>query len=147
MKKIIILFAVYLIGVYMGTLLIEPKTVYVEIEKIVEKTVEIPKEIIKTEYKTEYITVEDKPLFLQIAEEVANAHEYKPDVYDCTQFSYDLVKKLNEAGYEARRIKGYYLGNDDVQPHEWTKLTIYIESTTGQIIEPMEEYVKDYKED
>jgi GT2 family glycosyltransferase len=84
-------------------------------------------------------------LFQRIAEEVASSHEYSPD-YNCDDFTRELVRRLREAGYEAERVEGYALWCQDGTSrcrHAWTKLTIYIESTTGEILTP-EKYEEMY---
>jgi hypothetical protein len=89
-----------------------------------------------------------------IAEQVANAKEYILDVYDCTEFSRDLAKAFNDAGYNARQV----LVTVDCDSPTWntseycfnwknnhaiTEVTIYYEATRGWHI-PAYQY-KDYR--
>lgn len=82
-----------------------------------------------------------RPSFLTIAEEVATDHNYKKDVYDCTQFSDDLVRQLKAEGWEARKNIGFFNG----KLHEWVIIDINIEATSGRVIEPrvFEKYYRD----
>ena len=50
---------------------------------------------------------ENKPEFLWIAEDIANANGWIANEYDCTEFSKDLVKELKNNGYKARVVNGY----------------------------------------
>lgn len=91
---------------------------------------------------------------IEIAEENANAHEWEYKVYDCTQFSTDLIKKLKEFGWNARMETGFWFdsGNNCSQSnykrfkcrHDWVILEVPIEATTGKIIDP-EIYKEQYK--
>ena len=91
-------------------------------------------------------------------------HEYIPDVYDCTQFSENLVKELRNEGYNAIKVCGFVdenniyhitecMNNDMVMipnkydknyiGHAWVYLQDYkmfIEATNGEIID--NQYVK-----
>jgi len=74
-----------------------------------------------------------------IAQRVASSHEYIPGVYDCDNFSTDLVLQLRKAGYNANKCYGYCEGNW----HYWVEVNldggpIYIEATQGRIIPPQE---------
>lgn len=95
---------------------------------------------------------ESKPLFLEIAEEVAQAHNYSIPGYVCEHFSRDLVRELKKNDYDAEtkivRVDcdsglldkyscEYYNGI-----HVVVKLVTYIESVTGKLIEP--DYYCDY---
>ena len=93
--------------------------------------------------------INSKPLFQRIAEGVANEHEYSSD-YNCVDFTKELVKRLEEAGYETDEVEGYALwcgsnGNFHECQHAWTKVTVYIESTTGEILSP-DKYKEMYKD-
>jgi regulatory protein YycI of two-component signal transduction system YycFG len=82
-----------------------------------------------------------KPRFQQIAEEVANKNTYSIPDYICDDFTRDLIYELYKAGYDADSVKGYALWCDpDKDPYEcrhiWTKVTVYIESATGEILDP-----------
>jgi uncharacterized small protein (DUF1192 family) len=90
-----------------------------------------------------------RPKFQQIAEEVASKHEYSIPDYVCDDFTRDLIYELYKAGYRADSIKGYALWCDPNKDpfqcrHVWTKVTVYIESATGEILDP-ETYKSMYK--
>jgi hypothetical protein len=116
----------------------------------VTPTVQLPKEQVKSNYETEVEEIS------KIAKEVASAHKYKVDEYDCTQFSLELKKKLIEKGYDAycqsgvyrtesKRYDaaGNYLGPNGIMRndslHIWVAINlegkpIPIEATNGEII-------------
>ena len=50
---------------------------------------------------------ESTPLYLQIAKDVANASTYELDVYNCRNFSMNLVNNLTEVGYKAETVSGW----------------------------------------
>lgn len=84
-----------------------------------------------------------------MAQDVAGGHEYKYGVYDCTQFSQELVKRLNASGYNSYCQPGFYKKGTFSYPHTWVGLslnnkTIYIEATNGQIIDN-ETLKRDYR--
>ena len=91
-----------------------------------------------------------KPLFQTIAEDFAASHEYTED-YVCANFTHDLVRILRAVGYDAYYIKGYALWcNPEEDPiyhcrHDWTRVCVNIESTTGEILDP-DYYRKNYDE-
>lgn len=113
-----------------------------------EQVCEAEKQILEWEIEDLKEDIENsKPLFQQIAEDVANSHEYSDD-YNCVDFTRDLVKALKEAGYEAEKVVGYARWCDPNKNsndclHAWTKVTVYIESTTGKVLTP-EEYEENY---
>ena len=75
---------------------------------------------------------ENKAEFIWIAEDVANANEWEANVYDCSEFSWDLVYELRQNGYRARIVHGYYYNKNgtcegvDLEEfecrHEWVCL-------------------------
>jgi len=85
---------------------------------------------------------------MPILEENANERVYELHVYDCTQFSENLVKKLKEKGFKARCEAGRYLGETNYPDHTWTIVEINgqefpIEATSGYFIDT--ESYKNYK--
>lgn len=89
-----------------------------------------------------------------IAEQVADSHEYKLNVYDCTQFSEELVNRLNESGYGSYCVAGYLWELDDQghkfkkKYHTWVEVNtsygvIPVEATRGYIIDS-QTYINDY---
>jgi hypothetical protein len=90
-----------------------------------------------------------RPKFQQIAEEVANKNMYSIPNYVCDDFTRNLIYELYKAGYDADSVRGYALWcNSNKDPykcrHVWTKITVYIESVTGEILDP-ETYESMYK--
>jgi len=75
----------------------------------------------------------DKP-YEQIINEVYTSNVYS-DEYDCENFSEDLIARLNESGYEAEYIRGDFCV-DGCGCHAWVKLCLYVEATSGDILEP-----------
>ncbi|UZE92541.1 MAG: hypothetical protein IB616_01650 [Methanosarcinales archaeon] len=100
-----------------------------------------PKKTTVTEFK--YITEYQRHEIEQIAHDVATEREYEYGVYDCEEFSRELVRRLETRGYDAEYIAGYYGSADQHGPHTWDKVSIYIEATNGRIIPP-EEFEKNY---
>lgn len=82
------------------------------------------------------------PEFLDIATDVVNYKPYHYPDWCCVQMSDMLAHKLNNRGWDAETIIGWYNGGR----HTWVELTIQIEATTGQIIDPSV-YREFYKED
>jgi len=100
-------------------------------------------------------TIED--IISQIAQNVSDSHKYIRDKYDCTQFSQELVKRL-----QAINLTAYCVGTamyhwedenktkfDRYLLHTWVEVSyngtiIPIEATQGYIIDN-ETYYKDYK--
>ncbi len=84
----------------------------------------------------------------EIAKEVANKTEYKLNVYDCTEFSRDLIKELNNLEIESYCVYGNYYELTDhgnyvtkkTSKHTWVAVDyqnkiFYIEATKGEIID------------
>lgn len=84
----------------------------------------------------------DVPVFLEEAELVADSHEYKLGSYSCGDYSGELANRLKSDGYEAYYCQGTY-GNSSME-HAWVKVVVYIEATTGRVIEPR--YYEEYNE-
>lgn len=93
--------------------------------------------------------------FMQIAKNNANAHKWEYGVYDCTDFSRDLILNLQKEGYNAYMKTGFWydLGNNSCSLsnyekfrclHNWVIVEVPIEATTGGII-PLEIYRRDYQ--
>lgn len=80
---------------------------------------------------------------LSIAEN-NSGHEFTNDIYDCTQFSQDLVNKLKVENIESYCVSGFW----DVYSHTWVEIRIDgkfrgLEATTGKLINE-DEYWKHY---
>jgi hypothetical protein len=100
----------------------------------------IPDYIISETYK---IQLELMP----ILEQNTNEHTYELHVYDCTQFSENLVKKLKNLGFKAYCMAGR-VENFEYKNHTWVIVEINgeefpIEATSGYFIDT-EEY-KNYE--
>ena len=81
------------------------------------------------------------PSFVVMAKDVAMATDYVEDVYDCTQFSDDLMTKLRRYGWDVEKKLGYL----DDELHEWVVVKdVPIEATGGWVIEP-ETYEERYE--
>jgi hypothetical protein len=91
---------------------------------------------------------ESKPGFMQIAKEVASEREYDGENYNCRHFTEELVERLRGAGYEAEYEKVRIDCESNLfqeeackrtmGSHAVTKLVVYIESTSGNLVEPSE---------
>lgn len=84
------------------------------------------------------------PQLQQIAWSNSVEQSYLFNAYDCEQYSQELVRRLQNVGYAAE----YCTGNADLGQgqvlHAWVRVpSIYIEATTGQVIEPVV-YAKNY---
>lgn len=72
------------------------------------------------------------------ARKVADSHEYKLHKFDCTDFSEELVGRLNHLGFDAYCVFGR-AKHLNYPFHTWTEVNIngtliQIESTTGEIV-------------
>lgn len=74
----------------------------------------------------------DPPRIMAIAINVANEHDYDPDLYDCEIYSAELVRRYRDSGYDAEVCHGE-LGN---YGHSWVKVCGYVEPQTGEFLEP-----------
>ena len=92
----------------------------------------------------------EKPNSVIIAENLANEMNYMKD-YNCVDFSQELVRRYNNAGYKASYCEGYinyrYCNATNCR-HAFVKLdNQYIEATTGKFISPQdftEKYVNSF---
>lgn len=94
-----------------------------------------------------YPAMEDYYWIEMLAETNSASHEYKLHVYDCTQFSKNLVKELKANGYKAQCTAGH-TPNWDYPDHTWVSVWIgeqrfEIEATSGYFISE-EDYKNDY---
>jgi hypothetical protein len=83
-----------------------------------------------------------------IATDVANSHVYKLNVFDCTDFSKELLSKLKKKGFNAQCIFGELPNSKGYKLHTWVEVNysnniIEVESTGGFII-PDDMFKKDY---
>src|SRR4030042_373514 len=92
------------------------------------------------------VCLDSGPSFMKAVEDITD-HDYVPDVYDCTEFSTDLVMALRDDGWKARQVTGYYYGNNGTScgpeeerrydcRHSWVIVEVPVEATGGWIIEP-----------
>lgn len=85
----------------------------------------------------------------KVAKNVSN-HSYAENIYDCTEFSKDLVKQLSGSGIASYCVSGFYINESNVSfRHTWVELkidneTIDIEATRGLFI-PKENYSRLYR--
>jgi hypothetical protein len=85
----------------------------------------------------------------RVASDVSNDHEYRLNVYDCTDFSRELRLRLLNLGIKSECTTGLYTGQEGSPKHTWitiyyNNLEIPIESTGGYIIDP-EDYSLNYR--
>lgn len=82
-----------------------------------------------------------KPLFMEIAKDVAKSHNYSDD-FNCEDFSRELNEKFRDAGYDSFIEHGYvdckYFLNCEKYGgyHAWVIVELPIEATTGEVLEP-----------
>lgn len=82
-----------------------------------------------------HINSEDsKYEFVNIAKAIAKANNYSLENYNCVNYTIDLVNELHKNNYEAHFISGDAFNLTDNATHAFTKLCLYIESTTGEIL-------------
>jgi len=85
--------------------------------------------------------------FEKIAQNLAEEYDYIPDVFDCTEFSEELNKRYKMKGWKSKKISvkvdcnselfnsticRKYNGRHDIV---YVK-DVYVEATTGEIIDP-----------
>jgi len=146
MKLIIIVFALVIIDIMIIASIFHPETDSRSLNVLNKDFENITSFVVNSE-ECEQLK------FLVIAREIADANDYVLHEYDCTQFTADLIKTLRKNGYRAYREittvdcdSGLF--DEEICKrfggvHEVTRLHVYIESVTGEII-PTERY-KDYR--
>jgi hypothetical protein len=78
-----------------------------------------------------------EPELLTISREVASMREYNYPVWDCSEMSRELVRRLFEKGYmNPKLVHGCFQSTSQRGNHDWVEVTIWIEATTGRIINP-----------
>lgn len=82
------------------------------------------------------------PSFMQIAQNMVEEHKYDFDRYNCDDFSRELIRRLEDYGWEAKYCYGKVSWNDQYY-HAWVLVEVPIEATSGKVIEP-NRYAKDY---
>lgn len=90
------------------------------------------------------VTQKDKSQLQTIAENNAKEHNYEFGVYDCEQFSKQLIQRLNDAGYKTEYCVGNANLKGAMEKHAWVKTSVFIEATTGEIISPLD-FNKNYQ--
>jgi hypothetical protein len=81
---------------------------------------------------------EEKPLWMEEAQIVAENHVYEKQIYDCDDYSRELVKRLQSDGYESYYCQGTYSNGINTVEHAWVKVVVYVEATSGKVINPVE---------
>jgi len=92
----------------------------------------------------------NKPNSITISENLVSEMGYKED-YNCDEFSWELLRRYNNAGYTAYYCEGYikdeYCTGDNCR-HAFVELdNQYVEATTGKFISPQdfnEKYIKSF---
>ena len=103
---------------------------------------------VKLQVENKYlINNKNASMFKKIITDIAQAHEYELNVYDCTEFSTDLNKKLKNYGWDSnteivvvdcdsgmfeKEICKEYGGRHMIVKIE----DVYVEATSGNIISP-----------
>ena len=106
---------------------------------------DIPDFECKNEYKT--INTWNPNIFQKMADDVAGDYDYEIDVWDCTEFAEELVRRLKTKGWRATEKYTQVNCNSDMFEKESCEIyngghrivrvnDIYIEATTGNIIQP-----------
>jgi len=85
------------------------------------------------------VYVSDTQKIEQIADNVSRSHIYQKVVYDCSEFSQELVNQLQKENYSAYCVSGFLLGNNTLNLHTWVEVqvqneTIPVEATGGFVI-------------
>lgn len=90
-------------------------------------------------------TQKEKSQLQMIAEDNAKEHDYNFGVYDCEQFSHQLIQRLNDAGYETAYCTGQANLKGAMESHAWVQVkNIFVEATNGKIISPSD-FDKNYQ--
>jgi hypothetical protein len=92
----------------------------------------------------------NKPQAVKMAEDLFNEAKYT-DEFNCDEYSTELLRRYNNAGYEASYCEGYinskYCNGENCR-HAFVRLdSQYVEATTGEFISPQdfaEKYVKSF---
>lgn len=85
--------------------------------------------------------------FIKVAEHLADERGYNEHIYDCSEFSKELVRREKDIGYNARYVVGYLHTKNEVltntqdynNTHAWVEVSVILESTNG-IAVPVEDY-------
>ena len=75
-----------------------------------------------------------------IASNLASEQEYRKD-YNCDEFSMELVRRLNNAGYNSTYCVGDFLSCNASEKncwHAWVKTEVFIEAINGKILSSQE---------
>jgi hypothetical protein len=84
----------------------------------------------------------DKHTFTRIASNLAFERRYNIDSYNCVDYSRELKRRLEQAGYDAEFKSGYIYDkkmNGSKYAHAWVEVKVLIEATNGKIVK-----VEDY---
>lgn len=100
-------------------------------EKIIYKT-----ETIYQNITQECPTIEPIPDWLKIVKTFHEGKEYKKGEYDCRMYSRDLEIELSRLGYNAKKVCGKDIREEDTPGHCWVRITIDYEPQTGQEMSP-----------
>ena len=95
------------------------------------------------------IVYPEQSLFQKIVTNFIKEKDYKPNIYDCTEFSNELSRRLEDEGWEAKRVQTRVDCNSNLfnkenckqfsGEHDLIRIKeVYLESTNGEIISPRE---------
>jgi len=89
----------------------------------------------------------NKPNSQLIAENLIQEIKYTHE-YNCDEYSWELVRRYKNAGYETEYCEGYINPCNYVNcRHAWVKVCQYVEATSGEFITPQdfsEKYSKSF---
>jgi len=74
---------------------------------------------------------------------ISTANEYEVDVYDCDDYSRDLIKEFDKIDINSEIIFGNYTA-DNNKAHAW--VGIWVESISGEFVSTNREYIENYGE-
>jgi len=119
-------------------------------QEMIFESCEEDKTIYCPQSKTEYIYYCPDDKFTSLIQNVAYETEYQPNIYDCTEFSQELVNRLKSRGWKAKtKLVTVECDSDywdkDCEQFRYNHMIVqvdklYIEATTGEIIPP-EDYI------
>ena len=92
--------------------------------------------ICKKAYK--YESDRNKPVPLQIAENIHEESDYLKHEWDCSDKTNEWVRRMRQQGYEANYTNGMYLNDGSATGHAWGCYEQCVELTNPRFIEGVE---------
>lgn len=134
MNKFIKFFIIFFIQIFVAIIIVFFVVLYI-LNKTITPTYIQQNNLINIECQEHILTEINQILF-----NVSN-HEYIKYKYDCTEFSSELVKQLNNSNLSAYCVFGYFIENQSIYHlHTWVELNLNgeilpLEATGGYIID------------